>query len=82
MSYFLSELPPNFRPNGAAAAPLGEFLVSAIRNCLPKEYVEFMERYNGGSGLAGNRNFLELWRMEDICPNNGSYKVKELALAF
>lgn len=45
---------------------------------LPKDYCAFMARYNGGEGFFG-KQYLILWRAEELAPFNQDYQVDEYA---
>jgi hypothetical protein len=45
---------------------------------LPDDYRAFMERSNGGEGFLG-KQYLILWRAEQIVPFNHDYQVNEYA---
>lgn len=43
---------------------------------LPEDYVQFLQRMNGGEGMVGEA-YLSLWPIEDIIPRNQACKVNE-----
>jgi cell wall assembly regulator SMI1 len=45
---------------------------------LPEDYCRFMTRWNGGEGFLG-KQYLILWRAEEIAPFNRDYQVNEYA---
>lgn len=45
---------------------------------VPADYLQFMRERNGGEGVLG-RNYLILWRVEELAPFNREYEVKEYA---
>jgi cell wall assembly regulator SMI1 len=45
---------------------------------LPNAYRAFLERHNGGEGFVG-KQYLILWRVEEIVPFNHDYQVNEYA---
>jgi hypothetical protein len=49
---------------------------------LPPDYVEFMREFNGGEGLIGDRNYLEIWKIEDLFPRNEKYEVDKFAQGY
>ncbi|MGO4500081.1 SMI1/KNR4 family protein [Paenibacillus sp. 2RAB27] len=44
----------------------------------PKDYIDFMIRFNGGEGIIGN-SYLVLWSSEELVEDNEGYAVKEFA---
>ena len=45
----------------------------------PPDYVEFMREFNGGEGIIGDQNYLEIWKIEDLFPRNEKYDVDKYA---
>ena len=48
------------------------------RRGLPDDYIEFINKINGGEGFVGTQ-YLILWRIEEIFDYNFEYQVNELA---
>ena len=46
---------------------------------LPDDYIEFITEFNGGEGLIGDQNYLEIWKIEDLIPMNEKYEVDKYA---
>lgn len=46
---------------------------------LPQDYVEFLQRTNGGEGLIGQNAYVILWPVEDLLEMNRAYQVDEYA---
>jgi|SRR5215472_16113009 len=46
---------------------------------LPQDYVEFLQRTNGGEGLIGQNAYVILWPVEDLLEMNRAYQVNEYA---
>ena len=61
---------------GAGSVALGE-LVSSYSG-LPTDYLDFLARSNGGEGFVG-REYLILWKAEEIVTFNSDYQVAEFA---
>jgi hypothetical protein len=61
---------------GADSVALSE-LVSSY-SCLPTDYLDFLARSNGGEGFVG-REYLILWKAEEIVTFNSDYQVEEFA---
>ncbi|WP_236293580.1 SMI1/KNR4 family protein [Paenibacillus allorhizoplanae] len=45
----------------------------------PPDYVEFMLEANGGEGTVGERNYLRLWKIEELIQDNEEYAVHDFA---
>jgi hypothetical protein len=56
--------------------------INAIENtlgiCFPADYVEFMQKENGGEGEIAN-SYIIFWSLEDLAELNEAYAVKEFA---
>src|ERR1700733_13032938 len=51
---------------------------SHLKFRLPADYIQFLERMNGGEGFVG-RNYLKAWSVEDLILYNKDYHVEERA---
>jgi hypothetical protein len=68
-----------FSPNPPATDESLSALVRATSaKPLPKEYIEFLRRVNGGEGFLGD-NYARLWRAEELLEFNREYQAAELA---
>jgi hypothetical protein len=46
---------------------------------LPLDYVQFLQRMNGGEGFLGEHAYVALWRVEELRERNAGYEVAEVA---
>lgn len=53
-----------------------------LKIVFPKEYGDFMLKYNGCEGEIGEESYISLWKMEDLAELNESYSVKEFTPDF
>lgn len=67
-----------FDRNEAASNEALDSVECEIGLRLPDDYRAFMTRYNGGEGFVG-KQYLILWRAEEIAPFNRDYQVDEYA---
>src|SRR6185437_8805036 len=74
--YRLTErLDKNSRPDPS----VNEKIITRLGFTPPADYVEFMVEFNGGEGLIGDSNYLEIWKIEDLIPRNEKYEVDKYA---
>jgi hypothetical protein len=60
---------------GALTSEIHE-LVKSSRSCLPTEYLDFLQRCNGGSGcLDVPPYYLRLWPVGEVAANNLDYEM-------
>lgn len=45
----------------------------------PQDYIDFMQKTNGGEGTIGEESYLRLWKIEDLVESNEDYAVNEFA---
>jgi hypothetical protein len=50
---------------------------STIPSHLPKDYIKFLELYNGGNGFIGENSYIHLWSVDEIEEYNVGYMVEE-----
>lgn len=43
---------------------------------LPNDYIEYMEKNNGYTGMI-NDEYYDIWKIEDIISNNNDYEVQD-----
>lgn len=55
--------------------------ISQLKYNLPKDYISFMLKYNGGEGFVGERYFI-LWPIEDLIIFNEEYEVDKYLEGF
>ena len=48
----------------------------------PKEYRDFMLKYNGGEGEIGQLSYISMWKIEELAELNKSYSVEEFTPNF
>jgi hypothetical protein len=46
---------------------------------LPADYVQFLQKMNGGEGSLGENAYVALWRVEELGDRNVGYEVAEFA---
>lgn len=46
---------------------------------LPRDYVEFLRRSNGGDGFIGANAYVILWQLSELAELNNAYQVDEYA---
>ena len=46
---------------------------------LPRDYVEFLRRSDGGEGLVGPNAYVILWQLSELAELNNAYQVEEYA---
>src|SRR5205807_9615430 len=51
---------------------------AGLRFPLPPDYLQFLQRMNGGEGFIG-KHYLVAWRIEDLSNKNRNYMVEEFA---
>ena len=54
-----------FKGNPPASSALIDECSARLKMRLPPDYVRFLQRINGGEGFKG-RNYVALWRVEDL----------------
>jgi hypothetical protein len=59
-----------------AAAELDRFR-QEVGLDLPKEYQEFLQRWNGGEGLIGAGAYVQFWPLGELAQHNRSYQANE-----
>jgi len=52
--------------------------VASLGYSLPKDYEEFLREHNGGEGFVG-KDYLILWKVEELEPFNREYEVDKYA---
>jgi hypothetical protein len=62
-----------FQPNAPASTQALDSLRAALDKGLPKSYLAFLKRSNGGEGFVGDR-YIQLWRAEQLVEMNSGYK--------
>lgn len=69
----------SFAPNPPARyESILALLTATSAKPLPKEYIDFLRRANGGEGSLGE-NHATLWRAEELLEFNRDYQTAELA---
>src|SRR5438876_10095853 len=46
---------------------------------LPRDYVEFLQRSDGGEGFIGPNAYVILWQLSELVELNNAYQVEEYA---
>jgi hypothetical protein len=77
-SHEMTEYPQDFQPNPPASKEVLAALRTALPKALPRSYMAFLERANGGEGFIGER-YAQLWRAEQLIELNRAYNVAEFA---
>jgi SMI1 / KNR4 family (SUKH-1) len=65
----------DWKLEGPADARSIDGLMSSLGVALPREYVDFLKKHNGGDGLIGDNYFI-LWTIEDLGDFNREYQVE------
>jgi hypothetical protein len=74
----IDDLLTRFRGNTAASPESLGLVETGLGMSLPSDYRRFMERMNGGEGFIG-KQYLILWRIEELLSFNRDYQVPEYA---
>ncbi|WP_170169054.1 SMI1/KNR4 family protein [Mesobacillus subterraneus] len=48
----------------------------------PRDYLDFMQKTNGGEGTIGEVSYLRIWKIEELAESNEDYEVSEYAPGF
>ncbi len=72
------ELFAEFEANPPASLALIEQCQAKLSFLLPADYVQFLQRMNGGEGSLG-KAYVALWRVEELGDRNTGYEVAEFA---
>jgi SMI1 / KNR4 family (SUKH-1) len=63
--------------------PATEFLIRKIQKeghvTLPSDYVEFLQKMDGGEGFIGPNAYVILWRVGELLDINKAYEVSDYA---
>lgn len=70
----LDSLLQNFNGNGVATDEMLKALEQQVGLKLPVDYRDFLAHYNGGEGFIA-KQYLIIWRAEEILPFNTDYEV-------
>lgn len=70
-----ADLLKNFKGNPPASREAVDELEISKGMNLPTDYRDFLAKNNGGEGFVGERNYLILWKVEDLQPFNKDYEV-------
>jgi hypothetical protein len=70
-----------FKPNPPASEQAISDLMAALGKPLPSSFLAFFRRANGGEGFVG-KQYVQLWRAEDLLKSNLGYRVDEFAPGF
>jgi hypothetical protein len=68
----------NFAPNLGVPEHALDAVLRALSVELPLDYKEFLRVSNGGEGFLG-RNYVRLWKAEELKPMNAGYGVAQFA---
>ena len=58
---------------------VSEEIIFRLGFTTPPDYVETMREFNGGEGLIGDQNHLEIWKVQDLFPRNEKYEADKYA---
>jgi hypothetical protein len=70
-----------FRGNPAATPAEILRICNELGTELPKDYLAFLQRKNGGDGFIGTA-YVIFWRADELLPNNRAYEVATYAPGF
>jgi hypothetical protein len=73
------ELFARFRANPPASPALIARCQANLRFRLPADYVQLLQKINGGEGFMGENEYLRLWRVEELAEMDAGYNVPEFA---
>ena len=73
------ELFAKFKANSPAPPDLIAQTQAGLSFLLPLDYVQFLQRMNGGEGFLGEHAYVALWRVEELRERNAGYEVAEFA---
>ena len=73
------ELFAEFKANPPASLALIEQCQAKLSFLLPADYVQFLQKMNGGEGSLGENAYVALWRVEELGDRNAGYEVAEFA---
>jgi hypothetical protein len=74
----IQDLLKDWQLNEGASSAGTRAALAELGRPLPPDYLQFMERQNGGEGFIG-RNYLILWRIEELATFNREYEVEQYA---
>jgi len=61
-----------------ASPDIVEGLSSSFGVALPRDYLDFLRRHNGGEGFVGD-NYIVFWKAEELVDFNREYEVEKYA---
>jgi hypothetical protein len=68
-----------FKANPPAKLALIERCQAKLSFLLPADYVQFLQKMNGGEGSLGGNAYVALWRVEELGDRNADYEVAEFS---
>lgn len=74
----VEKLLEDWQLNPGASEAIIVNIISGLSISLPIDYIEFLQRYDGGEGFIGD-HYLILWRAEELKVFNEEYEVEEYA---
>ena len=68
-----------FEANSPASPALIAQAQAKLSFHLPTDYVQFLQKMNGGEGSLGENAYVALWRAEELGDRNAGYEVAKFA---
>ena len=73
----MDRLLADLNPNAPASLAAVEAIERQLGIKLPPEYVEFLNRTNGGEGFVGKNAYVMLWAVGELASMNEAYEVQK-----